>query len=555
MTMSTSDHLGHDRGDAHTSDVDAPKPPAHYARRADAGDETWIEDAIEDYLGIRLGHTQRRICRAVATNHQVLVVSANSLGKSYILAAITIVWLLCRYPAVSFATSGTERKMKRTYCKPVEALHGDGRIPLPGEYKSRPERIEFDDDPEHFFEASSPRDAGELEGVHAAYTLAIIEEADKSAVDEDVIEAMRSLASDDRDRLIAIANPPEDETNSIYPLMDDHPNWEVIRFSTFDSHNVQIDTGRTSGRKIDGIADISKLQDDWVEFNGSEWPGYEDALRMSAPRIDEDGNYVFVDDDTLQRNPGFEENLSKRWFRRRAGIMPPAGASVNRPFTVADVNSAWERGDLLQDELDRGDFVLPPATSSGIDVARSGDQTVLATIHENVMVIHYSERGTNHTDQSAALEDILVEMQRHPIAIDFIGHGSAVHDNLQESLPDVGKFEAGSTACQPTDYRDKWAEGMALLGEWLEDGGIILDRTLRTQMLAGARELEFEEKFIGSRGEDGEKVYTLSSKDDIKDRLDEGSPDYLDAAMQAAWAASDDTAFEDSAGDSWLITQ
>jgi len=205
-----------------TSAVDAPKPPAHYAQRADAGDETWIEDAIEDYLGLRLGIAQRKICRAVAQNHQVLVVSANSLGKSYILAAITIVWLLCRYPAVSFATSGTERKMKRTYCKPVESLHGGARIPLPGEYKSRPERIEFEDDPEHFFEASSPRDAGELEGVHAAYTLAIIEEADKSAVDEDVIEAMRSLASDDRDRLIAIANPPEDETNSIYPLMDDH---------------------------------------------------------------------------------------------------------------------------------------------------------------------------------------------------------------------------------------------------------------------------------------------------------------------------------------------
>lgn len=535
--------------------VDAPKPPEHYARRADAGDETWIEDAIEDYLGLRLGQAQREICRAVANHHQVLVVSANSLGKSYILAAITIVWLLCRYPAVSFATSGTERKMKRTYCKPVDSLHSGARIPLPGEYKSRPERIEFDDDPEHFFEASSPRDAGELEGVHSAYTLSIIEEADKSAVDEDVIEAMRSLASDKRDRMIAIANPPDDETNSIYPLMDNHPNWKVVRFSTFDSHNVQIDVGRREGRKIDGIADITKLSDDWVEHNGSEWPGYHTALRLSAPKIDDEGNYVFVDDDRYTDNPDFDPSLSKRWFKRRAGIMPPAGATVNRPYTVKEVNAAWERGEVLQEDIKAGEFELPPAIASGIDVARSSDRTVLATIHRNVMVIHYSQRGTNHTDQSDSLAAILEEMQRHPVAVDFIGHGSAVHDNLAESLPDVGKFEAGSTACQSTDYRYKWAEGMALLGEFLEDGGIILDRTLRKQMLAGARELEFDEKFIGSRGEDGEKVYTLSSKDDIKDRLDEGSPDFLDAAMQAAWAASDETSFEESSGGDWLITQ
>lgn len=248
---------------------DVPKPPRHYAKRAERGDVTWIEGAIEDYLGIRPVGKQREICRAVAEHKQLLVVSANGLRKSYILAAITIVWLFCRYPAVSFATSGTERKMKRTYCKPVENLHTGARIPLPGEYKSRPERIEIDGDPEHFFEATSPRDAGELEGVHSAYTLSIIEEADKDDVDEVVIEGMRSLARDDRDRLIAIANPAEDEANSIYPLMGDHPNWKVLEFSSFEAYNVQVDIGEREGPKVDGIAGVSKLEDDWVEQNAS----------------------------------------------------------------------------------------------------------------------------------------------------------------------------------------------------------------------------------------------------------------------------------------------
>lgn len=526
-------------------DADVPKPPEHYARRADAGDETWIEDAIEDYLDIPVTEPQAEICRAVARHKQVLVVTANSLGKSYILAAITIVWLLCRYPAVSFATSGTERKMRRTYCKPVESLHKNARISLPGTYKSRPERIEFDDDPEHFWETASPKDAGELEGVHTAYTLAIIEEADKPDVDEDVIEAMRSLASDDQDRLIAIANPPEDETNSIYPLMD-HAKWEVIEFSTFDAHNVRVDIGEVDGPKIDGIADVSKLRDDWEEYHPSTpWPGIETARRISAPKLDDDGNPIFTNADHFEDNPGFQTDLSKRWYRRRAGILPPAGASVHRPFGVSLVREAWARGEQLtisSESLSRPD-------GSAVDVARSSDRTALATVYGDVLRIEYSKRGTNHLDQAREIERELKPHPRHPVAVDFIGHGSAIHDLLDEALPDIGKFEAGSKASQETTYYDQWTEGMALLGEWLADGGIILDAELRKEMLAAAREVEFSEKHYASRGEDGAEVLKLSSKEDIKDRLGY-SPDLLDAAMMAVWAASDETEFERDDGPS-----
>jgi hypothetical protein len=533
-----------------SEDVDPPNPPAHYAERADTGDVTWIEDAIEDYLGIRVTDAQARICRAVARHKQVLVVTANSLGKSYILAAITLVWLLCRYPAVSFATSGTERKMRRTYCKPVESLHKNARISLPGQYKSRPERIEFDDDPEHFWETASPRDAGELEGVHTAYTLAIIEEADKPDVDGDVIEAMRSLASDDQDRLIAIANPPQDETNSIYPLMD-HRKWEVLEFSTFDAHNVRVDVGDVEGPKIDGIADMSKLQDDWEEHHPSTpWPGIEETRRISAPKLDEDGTPVFTNADHLEDNPDFQKDLSKRWYRRRAGIMPPDGASVHRPFGVSLVREAWARGDQVDQPIE----ALPRPEGSAVDVARSSDRTVLATVYGDIARLGYNQRGTNHLDQGPEIERELEPHPRHPIAVDFIGHGSAIHDQLDESFPDVGKFEAGSTAFQETTYYDKWTEGMALLGEWLADGGIILDAELRKELLAAAREVEYSEKHYASRGEDGAEVLKLSSKDDIKDRLGY-SPDLLDAAMMAVWAASDETSFEDEDdGEAFLIT-
>lgn len=485
------------------------RPPSHYADRADEGDVTWLEDAIEDYLGLTVTEPQRRICRSVASQPKTLVVTANGLGKSYILAAITIVWLLCRYPAVSFATSGTEKKMKRTYCKPVENLHGNARIPLPGTYKSRPERIEFDGDPEHFFEATSPEDAGELEGIHTAYTLAIIEEADKKRVDEEVLDSMNSLVSDEKDRIIAIANPPQDETDIVAQKMES-PNWHTIRMSSFESHNVLVETDDVEGEFIDGLATVWKLKEDWEEFNGEEWPGLERARSYSDPD-----------------HPDFRGDLSDRWYRRRAGIIPPATAMVTRPIYLDDVKAAWAR-----DSDDRTEY--PQGT--GIDVARSGDRTVLGSVHGDTIVIHYDEAGDDHTAQEPRLRDVLDEFPDHPGAVDAVGEGSGLADRLCQAYPEMLRFKAGQKAATETEYKDCWTEGLKRLGQFLEDGGVIENRLLREELLVAARVIEFEERFYSSHGDDGEDVFVATSKEAIKDQLGR-SPDYLDAALQAVLAA------------------
>ncbi|UPM45350.1 hypothetical protein [Halocatena salina] len=209
---------------------------------------------------------------------------------------ITNIWLCCLYPAVAFAMSGTEKKMRRTYCRPVEFLHDNARIPLPGTNKKQPDRIDVDSDLEQYFEASSPKDAGELEGVHSAYTLAIIKEADKDDVDHDVIGAMESLVINERDRIIAIANPPDNEINVVYDLMYDPE------------------------REIDGLATLHKIKKDWRRYNALEWPGVEAA-----------------------RNSYGQDGLDERWYKRGLGKIPPDTASVHRPFSPTHVEDAFDR--------------------------------------------------------------------------------------------------------------------------------------------------------------------------------------------------------------------
>ena len=89
-----------------------------------------------------------------------------------------------------------------------------------------------------------------------------------------------------------------------------------------------------------------------------------------------------------------------------------------------------------------------------------------------------------------------------------------------------------------TNYRSQRGEGLAALGDWLDEApaGAVTDRDLRTELLAGARTATFSERHPASRGEDGADVVEVNSKDAVAQYLDH-SPDYLDASMLAIWAA------------------
>jgi len=498
----------------------------HYAERARRQDPTWLEDAIEDYLGVEVTEPQREICRAIVENEKVLVQTANGIGKSFILACVTVVWLVAYHPAAVLATSGTYPKLKRTFCKPVEQLHGGalGGAGLPGTYKRSPPRIEIDGEPNQYFEAASPTDAGELEGVHSGYVLGIIEEADKGDVTEATFEAMESLVSDQRDRLVAIANPPEDETNSLQRLYDD-PTWHVVRFSSFASHNVQHRLEQGDDDLIDGLATLWKVKQDWDSYVGEEWPGVQQAREWSDP-----------DDEA------FRDDLDSRWYRRRAGIMPPGQAATHRPLDPDLVDQQYEPTATPSRET---------PTALGIDVARSGDDTVAGGVHGLHLAIEYEAPGTDHTAQEQKLAEKIRQWPTPEIAVDAVGEGSGLADGLDNRFGTVHRFKNQSKAADETAYDDCWAESLALFAEFLEDGGVIAHEDLYEQAKVAARTITWRERHIGSRGADGADVLAADGrKEDVKKRLGR-SPDHLDAALMAVWRDRASPEDEQRASPTW----
>lgn len=480
----------------------------------------------EDVLGLQLAREQKQLLRALAEHERIIVMSGNGPGKSFGVAIAKLAFVATNLDSTVLGTSGSYSQYIDAVWRPMKTLHRDakGRVGLPGEtYDGGQPRLEIDDD--WFAKVVSPRDPGDLEGRHADAVLVVIEEADKKFITGEHFDSAGSSITDANDRMIAICNPPRDESNPVVDRLKSD-RWHTIQFSTLNCHNVRVDAGELDEPKIPGITDLETVIDDWEAWNDEPWPGLETARIVSAPKLDDEGNPVFVDDPSLQDNPEYREDLDERWYRRRAGVIPPAGAEAHRPFTREDVEAAW---DPTYRELTTD----PGAT--GIDVARSGDRTVAATVFGNVMKIRYEEQGTEHTEQAGRLRSLLKDDAAHPIAVDAVGEGSGLEDMLAEAFPTTIRFGAGATPEAETEFYDCWSEGMYLLGQWLRDGGKIAHRDLREELLVAARVLEYEERHYASRGDSGADVLKLSPKSELKEILGR-SPDLLDAAYMAVWA-------------------
>jgi hypothetical protein len=487
-------------------------------------------DWIDDYLGITLTEPQKKIVHSIMDNQRTLIVAGNGFGKSYCLAAFSLAFLMVNYPTSIMVTSGTYNKLMRTFCRPIEKMHQDAEG-LPGRYlRSKPTGIVFRDNPDHFLEAASPRDPGELEGVHNKHTLGVVEEADKSAVGEGIFDSLESLLTDDNDKLVAVANPPKDENNVVYDLMKDDA-WKVLQFSSFDSYNVRLERNHDDPYQRDEDGDViedksgypklksevedkiiselvtlKQIRNDWISWNDRPWPGIDEAEASSSM-----------------------DGLDIRWYRRRLGVISPASAQVLRPFTVEDVEEAFNR--------DPAQTTITP-DGLGWDVVRgsgkTGDFNAFCGIFgRDLLVLNYWRGDGGHIENEAIMKDELESSWSAPLAVDTVGVGSESGERINEFYPHVIRFNAGSGAEDHLTYTDKWTEGLCILGDILRDGAGFNHNKLREELLACARCVQLEEKYSSKYDT---TRFTATQKTDLSQFLGR-SPDLLDGMYQAVWAS------------------
>lgn len=475
----------------------------------------------EDFLDFDRTHAFDQIARALNENRQTLVIGGNGLGKSYGTSALAIAALYCNPDTVVPVTAGNGDTVKNSIWKNVKSLWRNSQ--LPGDYKDNDRSLHTEFDDKWFLECHSPANAEDLEGDHNDNVIYIIEEAEKPGVTDKHIDSARSTLAED-DPILVLCNPPIDEANVVNELKK-KDSWTTLRFPTWESRNARVDRGLTDQPKIGGLSGVGKMEDDWGEYHNEEWPGVERAIELSSPYLTEDGTPTVREWESVKENPEFREDLHEKWYKRRAGISPPDSSQKWRPWSVSDVESAYNR------TISQG--VRDTPSHLGIDVARGGgDETVMTGVHGPKAIVHYNEQGTNHHEQRLEVQPDIKEWPNPHTNIDAVGEGSGFADELDARLPNINRFSNGEVAADEDNYRFKWDEGLQLIGEWLRDGGSFSDSDLYEELKVAARVLKFRVNTLKSRGG---KIIEATSKEELKDELGR-SPDYLDSLLMALYA-------------------
>jgi hypothetical protein len=495
------------------ADIDKPRPRKY---KPGSGELRYAR-FCQDWLGLDRTYVFDEIAKALNTHKQTLVIGGNGLGKSYGTSALALAALYCNPNTVVPVTAGNGDTVKNSIWKNVLSLWKNAG--LPGDFNKSDRSIKTEFDPKWFLECHSPANAEDLEGDHNNNVVYIVEEAEKPGITKQHIDSARSTLAED-DPVLVLCNPPLDESNIVHTL-EQRDSWHVLRFPTWESRNARVDRNIIDKPKIGGLSGVGKMEADWNEYHDAEWPGVETAITLSSPYLTESGEPTIQESEAVEENPEFESGLHEKWFKRRVGIMPPEGAEKWRPFSVSQVKQSFEP---VVGEVGT-------AQTSGVDVARNNDNTVLAAKHHQDILIHYDQQGTNHVQQKDDIREALLDLNGPKVAVDAVGEGSGLADELDMHFSGVHRYSNGATANQEQEYRDCWAEALALFGEFLENGGTIHSEQLRTEALAAARAIEFTTKTLRSRGGD---VIEATGKDEIKDILGH-SPDYLDAALMANW--------------------
>lgn len=489
-------------------------------------------------LGYTLSDTQKTILNACNEENRILVWSGNGTGKTAGVMMAAYWFITTRWNAVGLVTSGNFPVLNDTSAPFLESIHQRAQQLMPdlaaaATWKNSPAQIDFDDFPEWFLRFRSPRKPKNLEGRHGRRAFVVIDEADKGDVTEAHFSSATSTASSEQDVVVAIANPPEDRSDISYQKWKSD-RWKTIEFSSFDSHNVQ----RTLGElpedddrgSIPGLVDLNLVIEDYESWNGYDWPGADEARK--AVVLDEAGRRI--------ANPDHDRDLDPRWYRKRLGVLPPAGQGTLRPFYTHHVDDAVER--YRQAAASGRLPVRPgrvPAVQVGTDIARDGgDRTVAIARYEQpkVLDVVLDQRPRDHEVNFSILEDMDINTieRRGPWAIDANGEGSGVADRLRAARPGVKRFDGGEHADEDDRWYNRATEAYAHLGQFLKEGGMVAPNTdLEKELRAASRVLTLNEKQLR-----GGTTLHATGKDTLKKAEHLGrSPDMMDAAALACYQA------------------
>ena len=444
---------------------------------------------VEKKLGKHLWSMQKEILEAVRDHRMVAVQSCHGPGKSFTASCVGPWWLdvhplgsafvLTTAPSWPQVEAILWREMRRRF----NEGRLSGRITLDCQWHIGESGAKRGDESEEIVAMGrkpADYDQNTLQGLHARYFLAILDEA--GGIEPSLWKSVLALVTNENARVLAIGNP-DDPNSHFAEICRPGSGWHVIRIPVWETplfpQHVCDNWGWTRTREEEAVPEdvaeglVSPL---WVK--------------------DREGDYGIG---------------SPTWVSKIEAEFPDI--SDEYLITPALIRKCQQ---LDLPGIERGRY--------GLDVARMGtDKSVLYRNRGGQirLVREWAKMDTMQSAGIAARELRKHGVNRVPCTVDIIGLGAGVFDRLREQRLPVGPHQGSTRALNPQKFKNRRAEVWWTFRELMEENLIDLDP--EDDVLAAQ---------LGSLkwGIDSSGRIFVETKEDLRER-GLPSPDRADAAV------------------------
>jgi hypothetical protein len=437
----------------------------------------WVNDVLGEFVWSK----QREILESIRDNRYTAVHSCHDSGKSFVSSRGGCQHLDTKPDPFLVTTAPTWKQVNSILWREMRKAHRKGelrgRINLDAEwYENGDELVAFGRKPADY-------DQSAFQGIHALNVMVVIDEA--GGVPKSIFDAVDSLATNVRARVLAIGNP-DDPASHFAEICKPGSGWNVIHIGYQDT------PAFTQEEVPDYLYDLL-ISPEWVDERKKRW-GEKSPIYISKVL----GLFPEISDDTL--------------------------------LTPGQIKAA-QRRDLSEDEK-----VVATAGNIGVDVARFGDDktAIYRARHGRVRKIKLMHKA----DTMETAEFVHFHLSKFPgerAHIDVVGVGGGVYDRLRAPRPrgfgrtDVIEFNSSEKAYDSERFGNRRAEAYWYLRDLADDGALDLPGDGEDDDLA-AQLGSIKWKLMGGR------IY-IESKEDMRSR-GMPSPDLADAVAMACWRSA-----------------
>jgi hypothetical protein len=434
----------------------------------------WRENPFlffEEVLQIKLTHNQKKIVKAVLEHNKIAIKSGNSLGKTYLFAAIVVWFFFCylspededtdvivvftapNFEQVSSGIFSNVKKFVLIANKNMKKRFGDQYPFLKDDFSENDNIAKYKYDELSYILGLSTKSANAISGKHADFVLQIFDEA--QGLPDQVFSAFTGIAQGGKIiKRILLGNPTISECDLskegrhfFDAFNNENSTYHQMTFSSFDTPNFI-----EMGIKLEDFINDT-VYDKIDKFCGTNYNDvlskkisksiYENTAKEKLPfgsiTNPLDAYNTFLDG---------ARNIDAYDFRTRIlGLFPDQNTNTIFP-------ESWIKNSLnnyyLTEYFEPGDKIL------GIDIGGSDghDPTGIAFLNGN----RIEELGEYTHSRQKELCD-LIENKYYELDIDFIkierdGVGRPYYDELLERKLNVIPIQSGGSAGIPNPYND-----------------------------------------------------------------------------------------------------